>query len=463
MTTPWRSLFWRLALICLTALALGALLGQPALALAIALAAVLAHTLFKLQRLQVWLRSQQLTPPRERCGVWSEVYSLLRRRGNNHRRRQQRLLILVRAFREAAEALPDGLVHLSADGQVVWFHPPAADYLGLHWPRDAGVALADLLRWSPTAVAWLQHGAAEPLTDISAPISAGTGTGAAASQRRLGFRLVGYRGEGEQLLIVRDISQMMRVEQMRRDFVANVSHELRTPLTVLHGYLDLLDPDDSPQLAPILDEMRMQTTRMTRLVEDLLTLSRLESGRPLQDERLSLANILAPLAREAAALGQDRHSSVIENGAGLDLHGSARELHSAFSNLVANAVRYTPDGGRITIAWQRNEEGGATLSVTDTGHGIPPQHLERLTERFYRVSNSRARHSGGTGLGLSIGKHVLQLHQARLEIDSTLGTGSRFACVFGPDRIREPAEPPEPTAADEPADPGQAQDDTPDR
>lgn len=441
MSSPWRSLFWRVAAICLAALAAGALLGQPMLLLALALAGILAHTLFKLQRLQAWLRSQQLTPPRERCAVWHEVYSLLRRRGNNHRRRQQRLLILVRAFREAAEALPDGLVHLSADQQVVWFNRPAAQYLGLHWPRDAGLALADLLRWSPPALAWLQHGAREPLTDIAAPIGAGTNGEGTSQPRRLGFRLVGYRGEGEQLLIVRDISQMMKLEQMRRDFVANVSHELRTPLTVLHGYLDLLDPEETPHLAPILDEMRGQSMRMARLVEDLLTLSRLESGRPLQDERLALANILSTLRREAMALSQDRHRIVIDNSAGVDLHGSARELHSAFSNLVANAVRYTPDGGDINIAWQRNDEGGATLSVTDTGLGIPPQHLERITERFYRVSNSRARHSGGTGLGLSIVKHVLHLHQARLEITSTLGTGSRFSCVFGPDRILAPADP----------------------
>ena len=304
---------------------------------------------------------------------------------------------------------------------------------------DAGLALADLLRWSPAALAWLAQGGDEPLNGIAAPVAAGADSSSAP--RRLGFRLVGYRDEGEQLLIVRDISQSMRLEQMRRDFVANVSHELRTPLTVLHGYLDLIDPADSPQLAPMLEEMRSQTLRMTRLVEDLLTLSRLESGRPLQDERLVLADILPILRREALALGQERHRVEIHDAAGLDLRGSPRDLHSAFSNLVANAVRYTPEGGHVTIAWQRNDEGGATLSVSDTGQGIPPQHLERITERFYRVSNSRARHSGGTGLGLSIVKHVLQLHQARLEIASTLGSGSRFACVFGPERVLPPSAP----------------------
>ncbi|MFA7541500.1 MAG: phosphate regulon sensor histidine kinase PhoR, partial [Lysobacterales bacterium] len=420
MSNPWHTFFWRLAAICGAALVLGAVIGQAALLLALALAGILAHTLFKLHRLQTWLGSQQQTPPHERCGIWHEIYSLLRRRSNNYRRRQQRLLILVRAFREAAEALPDGIVHLAADQRVVWFNQPAARHLGLHWPRDAGLALTDLLRWSPAALAWLRQGVSEPLTDISAAVGNDSGSG---SDRRLGLRMVRYRGDGEQLLIVRDISQMMRLEQMRRDFVANVSHELRTPLTVLHGYLDLLDPEESPHLAPALDEMRTQSTRMARLVEDLLTLSRLESGQPLQEERVRVTNILSTLRREAVALSQGRHQIEVDNLAGVDLHGSARELHSAFSNLVTNAVRYTPDGGRITIAWQHNQEGGATLSVTDTGHGIPPQHLERITERFYRVSNSRARHSGGTGLGLSIVKHVLQLHQAGLEISSTLGTG----------------------------------------
>lgn len=228
----------------------------------------------------------------------------------------------------------------------------------------------------------------------------------------------------------------MRLEQVRRDFVANVSHELRTPLTVVHGYLDMLDPDDFPEWRPMLEEMQRQSQRMTQLVEDLLTLSRLEARDSLPEEPVAMAPMLATLKREAEAFSQGRHTVELHDLAGCDLLGSTRELHSAFSNLVTNAVRYTPVGGTVSITFAREADGGAVLAVRDTGYGIAQAHLPRLTERFYRVSSSRSRESGGTGLGLSIVKHVLGLHQARLSIQSTVGEGSVFACHFGPDRVR---------------------------
>jgi two-component system phosphate regulon sensor histidine kinase PhoR len=223
---------------------------------------------------------------------------------------------------------------------------------------------------------------------------------------------------------------------MRRDFVANVSHELRTPLTVVHGYLDMLDPAEQPDWAPMLTEMQRQSQRMTQLVEDLLTLSRLEAQEELPEETVSMASMLATLKREADALSQHRHEISVEDVAGVDLMGSTKELHSAFSNLVSNAIRYTPAGGHIRIRFLPERDGGVSLAVEDTGYGIPAAHLPRITERFYRVSTSRSRESGGTGLGLSIVKHVLNLHQARLEIESEVGRGSRFACRFGRERVR---------------------------
>jgi two-component system phosphate regulon sensor histidine kinase PhoR len=223
---------------------------------------------------------------------------------------------------------------------------------------------------------------------------------------------------------------------VRRDFVANVSHELRTPLTVVHGYLDMMEPEDNPEWAPMVSEMRKQSQRMTQLVEDLLTLSRLEAQQHLAEETVAMTPLLITLRREAEALSQGRHTIVVEDDAGCDLFGAAKELHSAFSNLVSNAVRYTPTEGRVTLRFSRNSDGGATLAVQDSGYGIPSQHLPRITERFYRVSTSRSRESGGTGLGLSIVKHVLSLHQGRLEIESEVGRGSTFACVFGPERVR---------------------------
>jgi two-component system phosphate regulon sensor histidine kinase PhoR len=240
------------------------------------------------------------------------------------------------------------------------------------------------------------------------------------------------------MLLARDISHLNRLEQVRRDFVANVSHELRTPLTVIHGYLELLDPGDVPALAPVLGEMRTQSRRMGQIVEDVLTLSRLETQRHLPEEHVAMAPLLNTLRREAEALSQGRHRIELHDDAHTDLLGSPKDLHSAFSNLVSNAVRYTPSNGGIVIRWRRIAGGGAEYSVSDSGYGIPADHLARLTERFYRVSSSRSRETGGTGLGLSIVKHVLNLHQARLLVESEPGKGSTFTCVFAAARVLEP-------------------------
>ena len=273
---------------------------------------------------------------------------------------------------------------------------------------------------------WLAAGRhAEPLSDLPSP---------ADPQIRLNLHLIPY-SDTLWLLVARDVTKLMRLEQMRRDFVANVSHELRTPLTVVHGYLDMLDPADQPEWAPILREMRAQSQRMNQLVEDLLTLSRLEGQDALDEEHVAMAPLLQALAREAHAHSLGRHAITVDDDAHVDLWGSEHELRSAFSNLVSNAVRYTPDGGRIAIRWAHGADGGPVLSVCDTGPGIAAEHLPRLTERFYRVSASRSRESGGTGLGLAIAKHVLGLHHARLEIESAVGAGSCFSCHFRADRV----------------------------
>ncbi len=427
LTRTWLGLLLRLAALLTGVAVVGVLTGYPWQVLCLVLVILLGHTLYRLYRLHGWLISRQRLMPGDTWGIWAELQQLLGRRGNEGRQRQRRLLGLVQAFREAADALPDAVVHMAGDQRMVWFNQATTQLLGLQNPGDIGAVLTEQIR-EPRVLEWLGGGAGEPLLDVSLPAQPG---------RRLNFRLIRYGRAGEQLLIVRDATHLMHLEQMRRDFVANVSHELRTPLTVLHGYLDLLDPEDSPQLAPMLDEMRAQSTRMARLVEDLLTLSRLETGTPLQDERVHMPALIQTLLREAQALSRGAHGieAVIEHDA--DLLGSTKELHSAFSNLVSNAIRYTPNGGRITIRWQRVGQ-GAVLSVADSGQGIAPQHLSRITERFYRVSTSRSRETGGTGLGLSIVKHVLQLHQARLEITSELTVGSTFACHFEPARVLEP-------------------------
>ncbi len=342
---------------------------------------------------------------------------------NPDRARSRRLLAQLADVRQAAGALPDAVVLLDAQGRVAWVNRPARRLLGLAWPRDRGALLSARLAGSELGE-WLAANPREAATDIASPARAGV---------RLHASLVPF-GDRQKLLLARDISRLTRLEQVRRDFVANVSHELRTPLTVIHGYLELLDPDDVPALAPVLKELRAQSRRMGQIVEDLLTLSRLEMQQRAIGERVDMAALLATVRREAEALSKGRHEVLLEDSAGLDLSGSAHDLHSAFSNLVSNAVRHTPPGGRITIAWRRTPA-GAEYSVTDTGQGIPAEHLSRLTERFYRVSSSRSRASGGTGLGLSIVKHALNLHKAELRIESEPGKGSTFTAVFGQGRL----------------------------
>ena len=343
---------------------------------------------------------------------------------NADRARAQRLAAQLSDLRTAACALRDALVLLDPDGHVRWCNPAAQPLLGVAWPRDRGQPLAARFG-DGEAGAWLRAGQGDA-DDVASPVDAAV---------RLELNLIPY-SEHRRLLIARDISRVTKLEQVRRDFVANVSHELRTPLTVIHGYLELLDPEDVPALAPVLNEMRTQSQRMRQIVEDLLELSRLEMQQHVPEERVEMAPLLESLQREAEALSHGKHRVAVEDQGHVDLLGSPKDLHSAFSNLVSNAVRYTPEGGGITIRWRRAPT-GAEYSVTDTGYGIPADHLSRLTERFYRVSSSRSRATGGTGLGLSIVKHVLNLHDAQLRIESEPGAGSTFSCVFDQARLLE--------------------------
>ncbi|HEY0178770.1 MAG TPA: phosphate regulon sensor histidine kinase PhoR [Dokdonella sp.] len=422
----WRSTAWLLAAAGAVAFALGAWLHAPAQSLLAVAAAALAYGLYRLARLGRLLAGRRRLHAAEGSGIWDEIENLIHARQRAAIDGRRRLVRLLGAFRDAAAALPDAVVALDREQRIQWFNAAAGTLLGLEYPQDVGGHLTNLLR-APRIAEWLRTDGAEPLTDFAAP---------GDENLRLNLRLIRY-ADDRALLVARDVSQLMRLEQVRRDFVANVSHELRTPLTVVHGYLDMIEPEQIPEYEPILHELRNQSRRMTQIVEDLLTLSRLEAQSELPQERVSLRALLEALRREAVALSHGAHVVTTELAGEHDLLGSTKDLHSAFSNLVSNAVRYTPAGGRITLHWESTAE-RARLSVIDTGQGISPQHLPRLTERFYRVSTSRSRETGGTGLGLSIVKHVLQLHQARLEIDSEPGVGSTFSCVFGAERLLEP-------------------------
>jgi len=433
--SAWFKTLGQLAGVLALAMVIGLLIGHVWPVVTLAALGVVAWHYWRLRKVLVRLTARQRLEPARGNGVWNELDRLLFRGHAEMRARKRRLLDMLRAYRAAAAALPDAVVVVERNNQrVQWFNKAATSLLGLQYPTDIGAPIGDRLQPLPMSH-WLAAGRnAEPMLDAASPVD---------PQLRLNLRLIPYSDQ-YWLLVARDVSKMLRLEQMRRDFVANVSHELRTPLTVVHGYLDMLDPQDFPEWAPMLAEMQKQSQRMTQLVEDLLTLSRLEAQDSLPDESVAMAPMLATLRREAEALSHKRHIVVVEDEAGVDLWGSNKELHSAFSNLVSNAVRYTPAGGTITVRFVR-EGDGAMLSVRDTGYGIPAAHLPRITERFYRVSTSRSRESGGTGLGLSIVKHVLNLHQARLDIQSEVGHGSVFSVHFGGERVHPRAPAPSPS------------------
>lgn len=397
-------------LICLMAASIFFVAGAATLAFLTAVAGLVI--------VLVWLAGRLFVSTRRRSSLSGRDATL-----ETYRARQRRLFRQLSDVRDAAGTLPDAIVLLDTQGEVRWFNTAATRLLGLN-SAHIGCSLADSFADTELG-AWLKTTKEESHADMVAPADASL---------HLGLTLMPF-GTHQQLVLGRDISRLSRLEKVRRDFVSNVSHELRTPLTVIYGYLELLDPEDVPDLAPMLVEMRMQSQRMRQIVEDLLTLSRLETGEALPDEDIDMLPVLEALRLEAEALSRGRHHISVEAGTTAHLRGSKHHLHSAFSNLVSNAARYTPSGGEIVIRWRKAPNGDAIFSVHDSGLGISSDQLSRLTERFYRVSSSRSRDSGGTGLGLSIVKHVLNLHQGRLVIESELGRGSTFSCVMDASRV----------------------------
>jgi two-component system phosphate regulon sensor histidine kinase PhoR len=360
-------------------------------------------------------------------GIWEEAFAALHRHLKGRDEERDRLRAAFARFREAGRALPDGVVILDREYHIEWANPTAARHFAIDVRRDLGQPVANFVR-QPDFVAWLAAG------DFREPL---TLRGARGDSVLL-VRLIEF-GDDQKLLNSRDITAQERLETMRRDFVANVSHELKTPITVLAGFVETLsDPKielGAAQRKRYLGLMAEQSRRMQQLIEDLLTLSALESSAaPGEEQPIEARPLLEQLVDEARALSAGRHGIEARVESGSRLVGSRRELHSAFSNLVSNAVRYTPAGGRVTLAW-REEGGHGVFSVEDTGIGVEARHIPRLTERFYRVDHGRSRETGGTGLGLAIVKHVLTRHQASLEVESRLGEGSTFRAVFPAERM----------------------------
>ncbi len=375
-----------------------------------------------------WLQSGDKFSPREPLGIWGEYYSYVYRLKRRNRRRKQQLLAILNRYRESAAAMPDATVVLSSRYHIEWWNEAASNLLGLQENIDTGQRIDNIIRF-PAFVRYLVKEDFSEKLEIASPVN---------EHVVLSVQIVPY-GNNQKLLIARDHTKIRRLEEMRRDFVANVSHELKTPLTVIAGFLETIQSQQDPfaqRWQRSLTLMSEQAVRMQRIVEDLLYLSRLESGgQSASLDTVPVAVLLRSVRDESLLISGDRkHVFEFDVDESLALKGNAKELRSAFANLVQNAVAYTPAGGTISLRWCRR---GATavFSVHDTGIGIPQRHIPRLTERFYRVDISRSRESGGTGLGLAIVKHVLNRHQARLEIASEEGKGSTFSCIFPAGRV----------------------------
>ena len=426
MKSIWFSEARRVALGLVVVLGAGFITGYPQEFVLAGVIAYLAWQLINLRKLQRWLESPQEEPP-ESGGIWSSVFSGVRRIRKRDSRRRERLRKVVEDFRQAAAASPDAAVVLRDNGEIAWINSSATTLLGLKHSQDLHQLAGNLIR-NPEFVRYLERGNyAEPL-HMSSPVD---------DSVKLLLRVVPY-GEDRRLLLARDVTRLHQLEQIRRDFVANVSHELRSPLTVIVGYLEsLVDDTETPDdLRRPLERMAQQANRMRLIVEDLLRLSQIENqpGAAPKDQ-IAVAEMAERMRADAAKLGGEPHEISIEADPTVRVLGDYGELYSAFSNLIFNAVQYTPGGGQIAIRWVR-AGGGARFEVRDTGIGIEPHHLPRLTERFYRVDKARSREAGGTGLGLAIVKHVLVRHDAVLEVTSVPGAGSTFSCVFPTDRVR---------------------------
>jgi two-component system, OmpR family, phosphate regulon sensor histidine kinase PhoR len=409
-----------LALSAVLVLVVGATTHAWGGALAAALALWLIINARSVLRLQRWAR-HPLQRPDIGQGVWQALAERLFRSLRNTRNRTQRVVRRLRYLRSATEALPDGAVLIKRNGEIEIYNVAAQSLLGLK-RSDVGQNLVSLVR-NPVLTALIDGKIPDGLIEMAA----------SNSERRLEIRRIDV-DPTRILILARDVTELNRLLTMRQDFVANVSHELRTPLTVMRGYLESIDdPDlDRQQLVDLARRLRSPAERMQVLVDDLLLLTRLESSpKPRLDDiaPVPVATLLEKIAAEARELATSRHRIRVEADTDLMLYGVESELHSAFANLIENAVRYSPGGGDIDIRWYRSP-GGPCFEVSDQGVGVPPEHVDRLTERFYRVDLAGARIRGGTGLGLAIVKHVLKRHDAKLGIRSELGRGSCFSCVF---------------------------------
>ncbi len=395
--------------------------------LILALLGYICWILYRIKELETWVREarRKIPPSDDFGGVWGEIADDVRLLCKRYDKEKIRLQAIVERVQDMTSALSDAVVLVDNHANIEWWNTAAQRLLRFQ-ELDRGHRLVNFVR-HPSFVAYFEGGAYDKPLELE-------------SLRKEGQHLQFYVhpfGQGERLVVIRDVTRVKRLEQMRKDFVSNVSHELRTPLTVIRGYIEtLLDaPDMADKWKTAMRQMLQQSNRMGALVNDLITLSRMETD---ENDHANNAVAIAPLVRsiiaDAQALGDTKHHITLSGDETLTLLGDERELHSAISNLVFNAVKYSPNGGNIRVDIANMRE-GATISVSDEGLGIDPKHIPRITERFYRVDEGRSSAMGGTGLGLAIVKHALMRHDAELRISSRLGQGSAFSCHFPAERV----------------------------
>ena len=418
---------WRFTLLILAAAVVGYAIGFLFPILFLTALAILAWQMYRLQILYKWIERPRDNPMPEVSGQLYLLYRSLNRKNNKSAKRKRKLTALFSQFRKAVGALPDAIVLIDERGKIEWSNKNAEKVLGIRWPEDSGVTFSDLIR-QPEVHSYLETVASsngETIQGILVPSLSNR-------EKTISFNCLQYT-EKLRMMVARDVSRLVQVNQMQRDFVANVSHELKTPLTVLKGYIEILqDHDDLPPIAAKpLKQMGLQGERMKLIVDDLLYLAKLEDNATIKaNEKVDVTNLINAIVEAVQPLiEKKRHKLELDIDYDLVISGATKELHSAFSNLITNAINYTPDNGFIRVHW-RTIGGRAIFSVKDDGFGIAAGHIERLTQRFYRVDTDRSRDGGGTGLGLAIVKHVLQRHNAELEIISAIDQGSEFRCIF---------------------------------
>ena len=421
----------RLALVVIVSGVTGLLAGNFLAGLTLGLLFCLVWQYRLLKHISSFLRNGGEQDPPDTHGIVNEIVREIEFLRARHKQREDELTGLLSRFEEAIVALPDAVIVMDAEGHVEWANEKASEYLGIRYPMDRGQRLSHIFR-QPELLDFLARADQDNMRKslhITSPVNADISLEIRVTRKAASILL----------LVAGNVTDVQRANRMRKDFIANASHELRTPLTVISGYLEAID-NETGQLSTgwqaRIKQMRNQARRMQNLIEDLLKLSRLESNRSASlDKEVDIAGLISVIHEEAQTLsGNQKHVFNLEIQAGLIVKGDQDSLYSAFSNIVFNAVQYTPSGGEIGIKWYRSGT-GACLEVTDTGEGIPAEHIRRVTERFYRVDKARSREKGGTGLGLAIVKHVMVQHQAELKISSEPGKGTTAECHLPAHRV----------------------------